>query len=110
MTHTSHRASEMHTTSNRTAFVRFGQTKHDACLRAAKKVRDILGLETEGCCLVYGVPWMNSTVDSGGVFLGDLVFASVTDITVTGPVSRIFLETESGWRQVTADDVRDLRI
>jgi hypothetical protein len=96
----------MHTTSNRQAFVTFGQFKHDAALRAAKKVQDILGLETEGFCLVFGVPWMNSALDSGGVFLGDMVFASVTEISDTGPVSKILLETPTGWIQVKKGDIK----
>ena len=105
MIETTHRASQMHTTSNRQAFVTFGQFKHDASIRAAKKVQDILGIETEGFCLVFGVPWMNSTLDSGGVFLGDMVFASVTEVSDAGPVSKILLETPTGWRHITKDDL-----
>ena len=105
MIETTHRASVMHTKSNRQAFVTFGQFKHDAAIRAAKKVQDILGIETEGFCLVYGVPWMNSTLDTAGVFLGDMVFASVTEVSPTGPVSKILLETPSGWRHITKDDL-----
>lgn len=105
-----HRKSENHTTSNRQAFVRFGQSKHDACLRAARKVQEILGLETEGCCLVFDVPWMNSTLDTGGAYLGDLVFATVTEISPKGPVSKVLLETADGWRHVTIEDVADILV
>jgi hypothetical protein len=105
-----HRKSENHTTSNRHAFSRFGQSKHDACLRTSRKVREILGIETEGCCLVFDVPWMGSTLDTGGAYLGNLVFATVTEITPKGPVSKVLLETDDGWRHVTNEDIADILI
>jgi hypothetical protein len=49
---------------------------------------------------------MNSTLDSGGVFLGDMVFASVTEVSDTGPVSKILLETPTGWIQVKKGDIK----
>lgn len=69
---------------------------------------DILGVQTEGCCLVFDVPWMSSTIDTGGAYLGNLVFVAVSEITPKGPVSKVLLEDKDGWRQVTKEEIDDL--